>query len=76
MSRMVLHRTPVAVRHPVTSQWVGFFRGKEVADDDPIATDRRFAWLFKDSPEPVPMMTVRVEQATSAPGEVRGNRSR
>lgn len=79
MARMVMHRTPVTVRHPVTHQWLGMHRGKELADDDPISTDPDYAWLFEDGPEPGSLTSVRVdgsdvEQATAAPGEKRNAR--
>jgi len=72
--RMVLHRTPVTVRHPVTHQWLGLRRGDELADDDPIVNDPTYAWLFEDTPEPERLDSVPVEQATAAPGERRATR--
>jgi hypothetical protein len=76
--RMVLHRTPVSVRHPVTGQYLGLRRGDELDEADPIALDPTFAWLFEDTPEPEQLASVRldneVEQATAAPGERRSTR--
>lgn len=82
--RMVMHRIPIAIRHPETNQWVGMHRGKELQDDDPICSDPRFAWLFEDTPPPEELDSVSVtdvgvdgrpvEQATAAPGERRSTR--
>lgn len=78
MPRTVLHRAPVVVFHPVHHQAVGVFRGKEIADDDALATDPTFAWLFTETPEPEKATSVRlddvVETATAVPGAKRNTR--
>lgn len=78
MPRMVLHRTPVTIRHPETRQWVGMHRGKELADNDPICSDPNLSWLFEDTPEPDvrDSVSLDVEQTTAAPGEQRNTRRR
>ena len=72
MAKMVLHRAPVVVRHPLSDVYVSAKRGDEFPDDDPIV--EAYPWLFVDEPEPARVDSVPVEQATAAPGERRATR--
>ena len=58
----VQHRQPVAVRHPVTEQFVTLARGMEFEDNDPVV--KAFGWAFEPDnsdprPESVPIVPVK-----------------
>lgn len=77
--KTAMNRSPVAVRHPVTEQFVTVARGMEFDDNDPIVTHPGHAWLFEEQENPGLVESVpvpQVEQATRRSGEVRRNRQR
>ena len=68
----VVHRQPVVVSHPETQQFVAVKRGDEIPDGSALA--KAYPWLFADEGEPLRAESVRIEQATAAPGEKRAAR--
>jgi hypothetical protein len=65
--------TPAVVRHPVTGEPTALNPAVDYADDDPIV--EAYGWAFQKRTISEPVDSVRIEQATAAPGEKR-NRSR
>lgn len=68
----VQHRQPVAVRHPLTDQYIGVARGMEFDDDDPMVSAH--PWLFKADDSPTRVESVEIEAATAEPGKRRYTR--
>jgi hypothetical protein len=74
--KTALNREPVSVLHPTTEQFVVVSRGDEFPDDHPFATLKQHQWLFEETPDPVDVRSVPIEQATRRPGEVRTGKLR
>jgi hypothetical protein len=70
----VQHRTPVSVYNKDIGEFEAVERGTELPDDHPIVLDPANAYLFEEDPEPEKVDSVRIEQATAAPGERRNTR--
>lgn len=65
--------TTVAVRHPESNQFVTLDPRQDYEPDDLLV--REYPWAFTPTEPPRVVESVRIEQATAAPGEKRARRT-